>query len=87
MYGVRPARPEGSRLILELTGIGGAMEEEDQSLTAGALREVEEEIGCPVRLLACRETVIVSTAAVLAQCTIPAKTNRIQLRLSTSSKE
>lgn len=59
LYGVRPARPEASRLILELTGIGGAMEEKDQSLTAGALREVWEEIGCPVRLLPCDETLVV----------------------------
>jgi 8-oxo-dGTP pyrophosphatase MutT (NUDIX family) len=59
LYGIRPARPEGSRLILELTGIGGAMEEEDGSLTAGALREAWEEMGCSVRLLPCDETIIV----------------------------
>jgi 8-oxo-dGTP pyrophosphatase MutT (NUDIX family) len=59
LYGVRPARPEGSRLILELTGIGGAMEEDDGSLTTGALREAWEEIGCAVRLLPCCETVVV----------------------------
>ncbi len=59
LYGVRPPYREGSQLILELTGIGGAMEEEDESLTIGALREAWEEIGCPVRLLPCDETVIV----------------------------
>lgn len=59
LYGVRPARPEGSRLILELTGIGGAMEAEDSSLTAGALREAREEMGCGVQLLSCEETIVV----------------------------
>jgi 8-oxo-dGTP pyrophosphatase MutT (NUDIX family) len=46
-------------LILELTGIGGSMEEEDGSLSDGALREAWEEIGCRVRLLPCHETIIV----------------------------
>jgi 8-oxo-dGTP pyrophosphatase MutT (NUDIX family) len=59
LYGVRPTRTEGSRLILELTGIGGAIEKEDRSLTDGALREAWEEIGCPVRLLPCHETIVV----------------------------
>ncbi len=59
LYGVRPARPEGSRLILELTGIGGALEKEDESLTTGALREAWEEMGCSVRLLPCSETIVV----------------------------
>lgn len=59
LYGVRPARAEGARMVLELTGIGGAMEEEDGSLTAGALREAREEMDCTVRLLPCDETVVV----------------------------
>jgi len=75
LYGVRPPRAEGSRCpepassracreaegrqVIELTGIGGGVEEEDESPTAGVLREVEEEIGCDVRLLPCRETLVV----------------------------
>lgn len=59
LYGVRPPRVEGSRQIVELTGIGGGMEEEDESPTAGVLREVQEEIGCDVRLLPCCETLVV----------------------------
>ena len=59
LYGVRPPRAEGPRQVIELTGIGGALEDEDESLTEGVLREAWEEMGCSVRLLPCRETVIV----------------------------
>lgn len=59
LYGVRPARAEGRRQVAELTGIGGALEEEDDSLTDGVQREAVEETGCAVRLLPCRETVVV----------------------------
>ncbi|MBM3135207.1 MAG: hypothetical protein FJZ89_07990 [Chloroflexi bacterium] len=59
LYGVRPVRQEEGRAILELTGIGGGLEEEDQSLAAGVLREAQEEIGCRVRLLPCANTLIV----------------------------
>jgi len=59
LYGVRPVRQEEGRPILELTGIGGGLEEEDQSLAAGVLREAQEEIGCRVHLLPCSETLIV----------------------------
>ena len=59
LYGIRRPKVEGSRSILELTGIGGALEPEDASLGAGALREVSEEIGCPVQLLPSQETLIV----------------------------
>lgn len=59
LYGVRPPQMEGARQVVELTGIGGGMEDEDESPTASVLREVEEEIGCDVRLLPCDETVVV----------------------------
>lgn len=59
LYGVRPPRLERSRHVLELTGIGGGIEEADTSLTAGVLREAQEEIGCNVCLLPCQETVVV----------------------------
>jgi 8-oxo-dGTP pyrophosphatase MutT (NUDIX family) len=59
LYGVRPARAEGRRRVAELTGIGGALEQEDGSLTDGVLREAAEETGCSVRLLPCGETVVV----------------------------
>lgn len=59
LYGLRPPRLEGSRTVMELTGIGGGVEDEDDTPAAGALREAQEEIGCPVRLLACPKTVVV----------------------------
>ncbi|MFQ5812895.1 MAG: NUDIX hydrolase [Anaerolineae bacterium] len=59
LYGCRPPRAEGPRQIIELTGIGGGVEAEDESLTAGVLREAQEEMGCGVRLLPCRETIVV----------------------------
>lgn len=59
LYGCRPPRVEGSRQIIELTGIGGGVEDEDASLTAGVLREAQEEMGCGVRLIPCRETIVV----------------------------
>lgn len=59
LYGCRPPGIEGSRQIIELTGIGGAVEEEDESLTAGVLREAHEEMGCGVRLVPCCETIVV----------------------------
>ena len=59
LYGIRPPRVEGSRQVIELTGIGGALEDEDDSLAAGVLREAREEMGCDVRLLPCRETLVV----------------------------
>lgn len=59
LYGVRPPRAEGPRQVIELTGIGGGLEDEDESLTAGVLREAWEEMSCGVRLVPCRETVIV----------------------------
>jgi len=59
LYGCRPPRTEGSRQIVELTGIGGGVEQDDESLTAGVLREAREEMGCGVRLLPCHETIVV----------------------------
>ena len=59
LYGMRPPRAEGSRQIIELTGIGGGVEDEDESLIASVLREAQEEIGCGVRSLPCSETIIV----------------------------
>jgi 8-oxo-dGTP pyrophosphatase MutT (NUDIX family) len=59
LYGIRPPRTEGAHQVIELTGIGGGVEDKDASVTAGALREAQEEIGCDVRLLPCRETIVV----------------------------
>jgi 8-oxo-dGTP pyrophosphatase MutT (NUDIX family) len=59
LYGLRPPRAEDSRQIIELTGIGGGLEDEDETLAAGVLREAQEEIGCGVKLLPCPETIIV----------------------------
>jgi 8-oxo-dGTP pyrophosphatase MutT (NUDIX family) len=62
LYGIRPVKILGGRQILELTGIGGALEPEDETYTAGVLREVREEIGAApglVRLIPCTETLVV----------------------------
>ena len=77
LYGIRPPKSEGQRTILELTGIGGKLEAEDASFTAGVLREAGEEIGCDsyglsadascsIRLLECKQTLLVRGAADLA---------------------
>jgi 8-oxo-dGTP pyrophosphatase MutT (NUDIX family) len=73
LYGLRPPRAEGSRQIVELTGIGGGLEDEDQSLMAGVLREAQEEIGCDVRLLPCPETIIVRSQDDVERVTLPGK--------------
>jgi hypothetical protein len=59
LYGVRPPQAEGTRTVLELTGIGGGMEPEDESVTVGVLREVQEEIACAVLVLESPETLLV----------------------------
>jgi len=59
LYGVRSPGAKGARQIIELTGIGGALEDEDDSLTSGALREAWEETGCRVRVLPARDTIVV----------------------------
>ena len=53
LYGIRPVKQGKKQQILELTGIGGSLEEEDQSFSLGAIREAREEIGCRVNLLSC----------------------------------
>jgi 8-oxo-dGTP pyrophosphatase MutT (NUDIX family) len=58
LYGVRPPKQEKGHAVLELTGIGGAVEAEDESLTASVQREAREEIGSTVRLLGCSETLV-----------------------------
>ena len=73
LYGVRPPRAEGSRQIIELTGIGGGVEDEDESLVAGVLREAQEEIGCGVRLLPCPETIIVRSQHDVERVTLQGK--------------
>ncbi len=59
LLGIRPPKLDHSQPVLELTAIGGAMEKCDASLSAGALRESEEEIGCTVSFTSCCETLVV----------------------------
>ena len=59
LYGIRPLKVQAGLEVLELTGIGGALEKEDKSYTAGVLREAQEEIGCDVRLRPTGETIVV----------------------------
>ena len=59
LYGIRPTKQIGNREVLELTGIGGGLEDEDESFSAGAIREAQEEIGCEVSLTPRPTTLIV----------------------------
>ena len=59
LLGGRPLRVTPAGLVVELTGIGGGLLPTDNSLTAAARREADEEIGCDVRLLECADTVLV----------------------------
>ena len=59
LYGIRPPKQDEAQPVVELTGIGGRMEDQDESLTAGVQREAREEIGSGVRLVPCSETLVV----------------------------
>jgi 8-oxo-dGTP pyrophosphatase MutT (NUDIX family) len=59
LYGIRPLKQSGGEQILELTGIGGGLEIEDESYTAGVRREALEETGSDVAIVDCPQTWIV----------------------------
>ena len=62
LCGVRAPYTEGEWWILELTGIGGALEDDDRSPAHGVQREAREETSCEVRLVPCSETLVVHGA-------------------------
>lgn len=51
LYGVRAAKQLGANQVLELTGIGGGLEEEDDSYASGVRREAIEETGADVSIV------------------------------------
>jgi 8-oxo-dGTP pyrophosphatase MutT (NUDIX family) len=59
LYGMRPEQNEGKKSIIELTGIGGGVEEDDESYSAGVKREAQEETGSRVDLIDCEQTLLV----------------------------
>lgn len=58
LYGIRPPKRQDDLLVLELTGIGGALEAFDGSYAAGK-REAQEEIGTEIRIIPASETIVV----------------------------
>ena len=59
LFGIRAPKDIDGQIILELTGIGGALEPEDYTLTSGARREAVEELGVDVSILPSEETLVV----------------------------
>ena len=59
LNGIRPVTQAGDVQILELTGIGGGLEEADHSYAAGARREALEETGSEVAIVDCAATWLV----------------------------
>ncbi len=59
LYGMRPEKKESEKSIIELTGIGGGVEKEDENYSAGVRREAEEEIGSRLEIIDCKQTVLV----------------------------
>ena len=72
LYGMRPPRVEDGYQVIELTGIGGGVEDEDITYWTGVIREAEEEIGCGVSLISSSETLIVRGPADLERVKIEA---------------
>lgn len=72
LYGMRPIREGARQPLIELTGIGGGIEPEDETYTLGVLREAEEEIGCGdeaacrVHLIPCVRTLVVRSQEEMA---------------------
>jgi 8-oxo-dGTP pyrophosphatase MutT (NUDIX family) len=59
LYGMRPEKKESEKSIVELTGIGGGVEEEDNNCAAGVKREAREETGSRIELIDCDRTLLV----------------------------
>jgi 8-oxo-dGTP pyrophosphatase MutT (NUDIX family) len=59
LFGMRPLRTSVVGPILEITGIGGALEDYDSTLEDGARREALEEIGCDIRLIPSSDTLLI----------------------------
>ena len=59
LYGIRPVKQMGNDQVLELTGIGGGLEAEDASYTAGVRREAMEETGSDAAIVDCPVTWVV----------------------------
>jgi hypothetical protein len=59
LFGVRPVKKVGDDVILEVTGIGGGLEDSDVSYSAGVRREAMEEMGCKVRLFSFDRTLVI----------------------------
>jgi 8-oxo-dGTP pyrophosphatase MutT (NUDIX family) len=59
LYGMRPEQKEGEKSIVELTGIGGGVEEEDKNCAGGVKREAREETGSRIELIDCDRTLVV----------------------------
>ncbi len=70
LYGIRPIMMAGRTQILELTGIGGGLEKEDESYTAGVRREAIEETGSDVTIVDCASTWIVPGRQQVEQITL-----------------
>jgi 8-oxo-dGTP pyrophosphatase MutT (NUDIX family) len=61
LFGVRRPKWFRNKAILEITGIGGGMEDRDASVLEGVQREAMEEIGAKVRLVPSEETLVVQS--------------------------
>ena len=59
LFGIRPLRWDGQRPTVEITAIGGRIETQDASLSAGVQREACEEIGQSVSFIPCTRTLLV----------------------------
>ncbi len=59
LYGMRPKQNEGEKSIIELTGIGGGVEEDDENYSAGVKREAQEETGSRLDLIDCEQTLLI----------------------------
>jgi hypothetical protein len=70
LYGMRPAKEEQGRMVIELTGIGGGVEEGDRSYEAGVRREAVEEVASDVELIPCRQSLVVRGETELERITL-----------------
>lgn len=70
LFGIRPPKWIANQEILEITGIGGRLEKEDDSLTACAQREAYEEIAAPIRIIPAPRTLVVRGSHLIEEFTL-----------------